>query len=372
LDRFGAYLGVGDPLADAVVETWQALRPAERDAQLQLALDKGIDALPKPSAALRALFAQLDRAPFWFDQGRAEVGGSAFLGTGWFGSSVLGLLSLVGGYCSPAGNKPLAFSGRLVESVPRRLAETGHFVRAVSMPGGMSRFGEGFKTAVKVRMMHASVRFLLENDPRWRREEWGRPINQADMAGTVLLFSHQVLDGLRKMGVCLSVAESEGLLHLWRYTGYLMGVEQDLLVASEAEGDALWAMIRGTQGPPDADSRALAKALLENARVQAKTPEQARLAERLVPFAYGLSRYLLGDELADGLHYPDSSWRLVFPAMQPVVRRAHGALVRSPLGKRAFEQWGQRYWTILVEQGLAGKPATFSSTAAMISRPGAP
>jgi hypothetical protein len=44
------------------------------------------------------------------------------LRTGFLGGIVLGFRSLVAGYCSPAGNKPLAFSGRLREAAPRRLS----------------------------------------------------------------------------------------------------------------------------------------------------------------------------------------------------------------------------------------------------------
>lgn len=135
VDRLGSFLMKGDPLADAAVNAL-AVHPAPvRQSMLDRALNEGIDAVPEGPDALRALFAQLDRVPFWVDPERLDRGGAAFLRSGLLGGMVLGAYSLVAGYCSPGGNKPLAFSGRLSQDAPRRLAETGRFVQAVSSPG---------------------------------------------------------------------------------------------------------------------------------------------------------------------------------------------------------------------------------------------
>jgi hypothetical protein len=189
VDRLGTFFTVGDPLADQAAAALAPLARAEREAMVASALAEGIDPCPKAPEPLRALVATLDHTPFWVDTKRAARGGRAFLGTGIAGGFALAFASLVLGYCSPAGNKPLAFSGRLRENAPRRLAETSRFVQAVSFPGGMDRFGDGFAIAVRVRLMHAQVRRMCLAAPRWDRGAWGTPINQVDMAGTVLLFS---------------------------------------------------------------------------------------------------------------------------------------------------------------------------------------
>ena len=239
VDRFGAFLGEGDPLADEAVRALAAYPTGARQAMVDRALDAGIDAVSDAPDALRALFAQLDRVPFWVDPARLDRGGAAFLRSGLLGGMVLGAYSLVAGYCSPAGNKPLAFSGRLAQDAPRRLAETGRFVQAVSSPGGLGRFGDGFKAMVKVRLVHASVRQMLVRSPRWNTPAWGLPINQYDMSGTTLLFSFIVLDGLDKMGFQLTADERADFMHLWRYGAYLIGVHDELRCATEAEGRAL-------------------------------------------------------------------------------------------------------------------------------------
>jgi hypothetical protein len=360
VDRFGAFLTAGDPLADAAVEALAAYPTAARQSMVDRALDAGIDAVPEAPEALRALFAQLDHVPFWVDLERLDRGGRAFLRAGLLGGMVLGSYSLVAGYCSPGGNKPLAFSGRLSQDAPRRLAETGRFVQAVSTAGGMRRFGDGFKATVKVRLVHASVRRMLSLSPRWNAPAWGVPINQYDMSGTTLLFSYIVLDGLDKMGFQTSPDERADFMHLWRYAGYLIGVDEELRCATEDEGRALWELLSATQAPPDDDSRALAHALLDSGVAAARTPDERVRAERARVVGYALSRYLLGEEYADWLGYPKTPWRHALRVFRSMNARAGDALARATGLPFARADRGARYWKFVVDTGLRGVPATFA------------
>jgi hypothetical protein len=91
----------------------------------------------------------------------------------------------------------------------------------------------------RVRLIHAQVRRLLIESGQWNAEIWGAPINQLHMAGTNLMFSVGVLAGLTRLGYRFDPAERESLVHLWRYAGYLLGVESELLAFSEHEGQKL-------------------------------------------------------------------------------------------------------------------------------------
>jgi hypothetical protein len=86
---------------------------------------------------------------------------------------------------------------------------------------------------VHVRAMHALVNQRFA--PQWDVERWGLPINQADQAATLGLFDAVVLLGVRALGVPVSRADSRAVMHLWRYVGWLIGVDEDLLVDSERE-----------------------------------------------------------------------------------------------------------------------------------------
>lgn len=365
VDRLGSFLLVGDPLADAAVLALAAHPKDVRQAMVDTALDSGIDAVPEAPDALRALFAQLDRVPFWVDPARLDRGGAAFLRAGLLGGMVLGAYSLVAGYCSPGGNKPLAFSGRLSQDAPRRLAETGRFVQAVSSPGGMRRYGDGFKAMVKVRLVHATVRQMLARSPRWNAAAWGVPINQYDMSGTTLLFSYIVLDGLDKMGFQMTADERADFMHLWRYGGYLIGVDDELRCTTEAEGKALWELLSTTQAPPDDDSRALAHALLDSGVAAARSPEERVRAERARVVGYALSRHLLGEEYADWLGYPKTPWRHAVRLFRSMNERAGDALARTTGLPFARVDRGARYWKFVVDTGLRGVPATFEMPGAV-------
>jgi hypothetical protein len=251
-------------------------------------------------------------------------------------------------------------SGRLEDETPRRLAETSRYVQLVSQPNALRPGGEGWIATVKVRVMHAAVRAMCLASPRWDLSAWGTPINQPDSAGTGLLFSWVVLDGLDKLGFVIEGGEREDLLHLWRYTSALLGVDHDLLWSSEAEARTFWELLATTQGPPDEDSRKLARALLESGRKGARTEEERARAERMVPVSYALSRYFIGDAMADGLELPRTRIERVLPVLRRLqvgARLLARAVPSLPVGTADA---GAKYWQFIVEQGLRGTPADFS------------
>ena len=359
VERFGVLFGEGDPLADAVVSDLASMPRDARNALIDQCLDGGVATRSEVPQSVLELFDELDTVPFWVDFERIERGAEVVLRAGLLAGLVLGSYSLVAGYCSPAGNKPLAFSGRLEEDAPRRLAETSRFVEAVIARGGMHRHAAGFACTVKVRLVHASVRRMLLASPSWNIDAWGHPINQVDMAGTILLFSHVLLDGLSRLGFDTSLEEREDVLHLWRYVAYLMGVKDELRCATESEARLLWDLLTTTQGPPDDDSRALASALLDSQVESARTPEQRAHAERMRPVGYTVSRFLLGDAMADGLGYPPAPLARAVPWFAAANRRATRTLRKLEVARARMVEQGRRYWRDVVDLSLAGQPAKF-------------
>jgi hypothetical protein len=362
-NRLAGLLSEGDGLADAAVEALAQLSPAAREALLSNALSlESPGRLPKPVASFREALLEV---PFWVDAPRAARGGAVLLRTGIFGGFVLAFRSLILGYCSPAGNKPLVFSGRLRASASRRISETGKFVQSVCLPLGLLPGAPGFVATARVRLMHAQVRRLLQASPKWDGAAWGEPINQLDMAGTVLLFSLVVVDGLRRFGFKFSAEEVSDVLHLWRTVGWLLGVRQDLLASTEAEARELWDLTRLTQGPPDADSTELAQALVESPLLQARTQAERTRAEGVVALGYGLSRFLLDEGYADALGMPRNGWRFIVPALRGLVSTAGRVLGRLPGSERLRLEAGLLYWQHVVEVGLKDEDATFALPSAL-------
>lgn len=182
---------------------------------------------PNTPRELHELLEYTSTIPAWVDFERIHRGGAFFLSTHLIGGIVLGARSLILGYAAPAGNKPLVLSGRLERGVNRRLAETSRFVFDVTRPGNLAPGNEGVAAAIKVRLIHAKVRQMIARVGEWD-EQWGAPINQHDMMATVILFSLVLLEGLETLGLHPSQSEGEDYIALWRYVGYLLGVEQEL------------------------------------------------------------------------------------------------------------------------------------------------
>jgi hypothetical protein len=359
VDRLAPYLLRVDPLADAAVEGLGALPSGRGWPLLNEALASGVAAVSDAPAALRELFAEVDRVPPWVDWQALDEGGSLLMRAGTLGGIVLGARSIVLGYASPGGNKPLVFSGRLKEQAARRLNETSRFVQAVCRPGGMQRFSDGFAITLKVRLMHAEVRRMIRRSGRWDDARWGAPINQHDMAATTLLFSVVVIDGLRLLGFDVSHEEAERYQQLWRYVGRVIGCDPELTPASVVEARQLGELIAATQGAPDDDSRALTRALIHAGLDVAKTPAEQRRARVGVEIGKTMVRGLLGDAMADALAVPESRWRHAMALVRGVNAAAERVRRRVPAAREAAIAGGNRYWDRVVEIGLQGATAEF-------------
>jgi extracellular factor (EF) 3-hydroxypalmitic acid methyl ester biosynthesis protein len=301
-----------DPMADKVVAAFASLPPGVGRKMFETALAQGIDKVRAAPRVLHDLFEQVTDVPFWVDWDQLDRGGAIHRRCGVTGGVILACSSLPLIYSSPGGNKPLVFSGRLQNRAARRLSETARFVFESTLLGGLRPGADGWKITVRVRLMHAQVRLLLQRSDRWNAAAWGPPISQVDMAYTNLLFSVALVDNLRRVGFHVSTEEGEAVMQVWRYSGYLLGIAPELLCATEPEGRRLLELIRSTQGPPDTDARALTDALMKRAIpglvLRGRRGTEHRAPE-LALRCFGLSQALLGQPVAEALQYPKTAWR---------------------------------------------------------------
>ena len=357
-EMYAQFLWHTDPLADAVMNEFARIPESRWRALLEIALAKGIEAVPDAPEPLRALFRQLECAPIWVDRERCNLGGSTFLRCR-LGFVPLALLALPIIYSWPAGNKPLALSGQLVHRASQRLKDTARYVFAVCQPDGLSRFSEGFAMTVRVRLIHAQVRKLLLESGQWRPEAWGAPINQCHMAGTNLMFSVGVLDGLTRLGYRFERVEREALIHLWRYAGYLLGVEHELLIADEFEGHRLLDLMFAFEPQPDDDSRALVDALMQTSVTYVQNFKAAEWCN--ANLCYGISRALIGDEHAAALRFPKTNWKFVVPMIRPFTWLVETARMFSSRVQSLAKVAGPKAFRhLLSERGLKGGTGDFA------------
>jgi hypothetical protein len=109
----------------------------------------------------------------------------------------------------------------------RRLIETLQMiVHATS--GDIDNFDETFLDVVRVRLLHGMVRYKIKKYNRLSHNQV--PINQEDSLITLLGFSFSVLQCMEeRMGIQISNEDKQSYLHLWRYIGWLIGINDELL-----------------------------------------------------------------------------------------------------------------------------------------------
>lgn len=295
----------GDREMDALVEWMFSYGPKPSRALFTQAMNAGLGSIADAPEPLRQFFRSVERQPAWLDRGLVAEAVDFIHGSGTAAIMVLRDLALMGGYLLSGFNQSLVMTGALNKGTSQRIAETGKWWMDCTEPGGLDRFGPGFKSTLHVRLVHALVRRSLAARPDWDSARWGLPLSQIDMVATYLGFSVVMLGGLRKLGIPVTARESRAVIHLWSYACWLMGVDEKWLVQREGEGVVLLNHTYMTQSKADWTSRELAQALsrepLERHFAHFQQPRR-----RLAYYQHlSISRYFLGPEKMAQLGLPD-------------------------------------------------------------------
>ncbi|BDD83548.1 hypothetical protein TPB0596_33110 [Tsukamurella pulmonis] len=201
--------------------------------------------------------------PDWVDFAACARGAAVCRRSGSLGLDVLATASLMTGYTTSATTRQLVATGRLVDGVDARIHETTQWWSEIT--GGAIEPGElAWRSAVRVRVIHGLANTTLLRRTDWDTAEWGMPINQSDQLGTLGLFSTTFLVGLRVLGMPITAAEGRDVMALWRYVGWLLGIDEHVLPATEGEGRRRMVQIGQYTPGPDADSAVLGRALYGN------------------------------------------------------------------------------------------------------------
>lgn len=340
VDRYAHFFFEGDAPADRAAEDLAALGPGHGRRLLSSAIERGIETVPEAPESLVRLFEHAERVPEWVDWRRYALGARTFQRAGVAANIVLSCVSLMTAYKSSVANKPLVFTGQLERMAQRRLAETGRFVIGVCQAGALRRDRPGWALALRVRVMHAEVRRMLSRSPRWHAEAWGAPINQANLAGTTLLFSHALCRGLRQLGMSISAEEGDALMHVWRYAGYLQGVNPELLFDRERDADWLWELGELIQPGADEGGRALAQALSRVPEQHARNRVERAVGRAMVGYMDGITRALNGDAFADDLHIGHAALKHAIVPTRLVVGALERLRLAVPFGTELAARGG--------------------------------
>lgn len=345
-----------DPAWD---ELWRALDRPTFERLLRLDLKNG-EALPAeldlPPAVLR-FFDETARLPAWADPARIERAQALFSRHGLPIVTVLLCASLPECYAAARGASILALSTNLQAHPERRILQTAQFLLDVMAPGGLGQGGRGVRRAQQVRLLHTVCRHGFLRHPGYR-PEWGLPLNQEDMLGTLLSFSSVVMDALPRLGIDLSAQEEADYLHCWQVVGCVLGARPEQIPATPKAARHLAARIRQRHFVSDPrDNPAgvrLCAALVHSA--QRKLPFQ--IFDGYVPV---LVRHLCGAEVADALGVPEADWTRVVIGAGKAFARVGDLLGDSFTAYRAAAQWlGRRVLELAYEAETDGEPQHFS------------
>jgi hypothetical protein len=297
---------LGDPVADTPVAA--VLERGGVDAvnammQTLVRVDQPVPAqLPDE---LRDYLATTLPLPQWADMGKIRRGQQLFETWGIEIALCLFCASLPSAYAAAKGVKVLYLTAQLDTNTRRRVMETAQFLIDVLTAGGLDERGTGRRTIQRVRLMHAAVRHLIkarnEQKPGLWHPDWGTPINQEDLAGTLLSFSYVVVvDAMRRLGAHIPVEDVDAYLHLWNVIGHLLGVRDELMVRDITDATALVDAIRRRQFKASPEGQDMTDALL---RLLDELTPLHRFDDIIPP----LIRHLIGDETADLLDVPHSN-----------------------------------------------------------------
>ncbi len=339
-DRVAAYAdsySVGDELSYAVLRDIR-----ERDgfgwAEFHRALDHGAAALDDPPGSLVALFAQAEHVPDWVDHEQLRRGAVAYWRPGPL--TVLCLTSAIGrGFKNYGGMKPTIFTGRLIDEarVGRRLVETLRYIATATTPGAMARDADGWKYTLRLRMLHASVRWGCSRADAWDWHAWGLAVNDADNIGAPLEFSIGQADMLAAAGIRYEDREVEDIVALWRYINHVLGAPEHLLMTDPHDARERLAIMDALNHPPDDTNRLMLHSLVDFAAREGigYDPLPAAIADRLSParrkaLTYGLMYAWSDPEVCAQMEIPRHAYRHVLGAVRPLIRARDLATLGTP------------------------------------------
>ena len=344
-----------DPLADQVIAT--IFKDGQVDAVRKLMMGifaTDADLPPQLPDAAKAYFKDT-ALPDFTDTSKLQLAQSLFTRAGWQVAMGLFCSSLPQAYAASHGAHVITQTQGMTQNhVRQRVFETAQFVFDVMDEGAFGRNGQGVRSAQKVRLMHAAVRYLIQKRPMpvWDVAMFGMPINQEDLAGTLMTFSVVTLDGLKRLGVEVTADEGEAWLHAWKVVGHLLGVDPALIPTDVADGEELMEAIRDRQWARGTDGQKLIVPLVE--MMKDYFPGTA-----LDGFPVALIRTLAGDYCADLLGLPAADWSRSLISFASVVDEVFDRADHQSLGSRLLARATHDFMEAIVEAKRDGKDAQF-------------
>ena len=303
-DNYARHIFVGDPELDPVMRELASLPVEKMHRYIGAGIEQRENVLKKAPMELRNFFDKIDSPPSWLDKGALRPGVTAFLE-----NVDLMLVAFVTGVLVEGFSTHIAKSFNItgrVGNTSRRLQQNNRQMMDIFFPQGLNRRGDGWKLSTRVRFVHSRIRLLLEDSDDWNHEAWGMPVSAAHLGLSISVFSKRLLDYSIAVGAKFNEEEKKGVLAVWRYAGYLMGIPESILYSNGTEAEQTYKIGFLCEPPPDADSVQMANLLIQSIPAVAGISDPIE-KQKVIDLAYRLSRALIGNKLANRFEYPKSS-----------------------------------------------------------------
>ncbi len=352
----------GDPLADQVITD---LIASDSIAAVNAVLDHlRTNDTPIPDDlpdSVREYLIATDRPPDWADKNRIARARDFFVDDGVHVASVLSYGAMVNCYAQPRPARLLRLTHRL-DHPHRRLAETSQLVLHMMADDPFGASGSFVPTIQKTRLIHAAVRHFVATSGEWDAESDGVPICQEDLLGALMIFSVQVIQGMRRMGVEVTETEAEDYYYVWRVAGSMLGIRTAIIPETLAEAEEFSRDKVETTYGPSPEGIALTRGLLD--LYEQLVP--GRLFDGVVP---AMVRQVVNGDVADWLEVPRSrGWSRFVRAATGLLRTAERAEDTSRLASAVLDRAGQLLLGGSVRMLTSGEKATLDIPADLRDR----
>ena len=322
---------IGDRLADQVVEDLAASVDFDRiGTVIGEALDRYEDPPPGTPESLRNLLEAASSVPDWYDPQIARLASRAFLRDPEIVLAGLATGAIVEGF-STLISKSFLLRGRIIDNGVRRLKQNNLHLLDQLLPGGQEPGGDGWRLTLRIRLVHAQTRMLIQRSGVWDESVFGLPISTAHVLLGAASFSARLMEHVARLGGGFSAEEREAYVHIWRYSGLILGIPESLLFHDEASALRTFRIATLCEPEVGDESIAMANSIINSIPlVLGVTDPKSRRAN--VRGYYQISRELIGDELADQFRFPK---RRAIPVL-PLIRLRYRA---DRLLKRLTPSW---------------------------------
>lgn len=230
VEKIRTYTMLGDRVADPYAALMREYGFRNLIGMLVKACDEGVENVEDAPQELVALIQDMERIPDWLDMDLVNQGAKLERRT----IAIASPWAIRGGLIATFMNKyaalPMALTGTLSDNLAaKRVKETATFFSISTLPGALERFGEGFKAAAMVRLMHSMVRVNAIRSGKWDSSVYGVPIPQVDQMPAGLVGSGIASIKALRSGRTSFTPEERAKIEFDRYRCFLLGLPEDLL-----------------------------------------------------------------------------------------------------------------------------------------------